>query len=123
MVWLVIARLTVRWLRFSAWRERLGWPGVATAEQEQFACRLGRHVERAASRLPGTSKCLPQAMALSWLLRAQGVPHSLELLIRPRTARGGLDDLHALVRCNKQIVLGLLSGPWIAVLVRPATHP
>ena len=118
---LLLARAMVRCLRFAVWRDRLGLPGVADAVQEQLAQRLGRHVERAAARLPGTSKCLPQAMALSWMLRSRRIPHHLELMIRPQQARGGVDDLHAMVRCNRRIVLGNLPGSWIEMLVLPFT--
>ena len=121
LVLLLLARAMVRCLRFAVWRARLGWSGAADLTQEQLAQQLGRHVERAAARLPGTSKCLPQAMALSWMLRSRRVPHRLELMVRPQQARGGLDDLHAMVRCNRRTVLGHLPGPWIELLVLPFT--
>ena len=116
---LVVARLLVRRARFSSWRAHLGLAGTADRAQALEARQLGRHVERAASRLPGTSKCLPQAMALSWMLRARQIPHQVALMVRPMAARGGLDDLHAMVRCGDQIVLGNISGPWIETLVLP----
>ena len=116
---LVLARLLVRFAQFSSWRSRLGWPGSANAGQEAFARRLARHVERAATRLPGASRCLSQAMALSWMLRAQRVPHSVALMVRPKESRGGTDDLHAMVRCGAAIVLGNLPGPWIETLALP----
>lgn len=122
MILLVIARLTVRHRRFASWRSRLGLAGSANQAQELIAQQLARHVERAAGRLPGTSKCLPQAMTLSWMLRARGVPHSLALLARPEIKRGGPDDLHAMLRCNSRIVLGNLPGPWIEMLALPFTE-
>ena len=116
-----IARVLVRYARFSAWRGRLGWSGSTDPAQQQRARQLARHVERAAGRLPGTSKCLPQAMALSWLLRERRIPHHVALLVRPAAQRGGLDDLHAMVRCNDAIILGNLPGPWIETLILPLT--
>ena len=121
MALLAIARFLVRYARFAGWRTRLGLPGSANSAQELVAQRLGRHVERAARRLPGTSKCLPQAMALSWMLRARRIPHSVVLMVRPAAQRGGLDDLHAMVRCTDAIVMGNLPGPWIETLVLPLT--
>ena len=119
MALLAIARLLVRQARFDRWRSRLGLAGVADPEQALLARQLGRHVERAASRLPGISKCLPQAMALSWMLRARRIPHSVVLMVRPEAARGGSDDLHAMVRCGSRILLGNIPGPWIETLVLP----
>lgn len=119
IAWLTVARLLVRHVRFASWRSRLGLTGEASPAQVLLTRQLGRHVERAASRLPGTSKCLPQAMALSWMLRARQIPHQVTLMVRPMAARGGLDDLHAMVRCGDQIVLGNISGPWIETLVLP----
>ena len=119
MVLLAIARVLVRRVRFAAWRARLGWRGLTAPAQELHARRLARHVERAAGRLPGTSKCLPQAMALSWMLRALRIPHCVALMARPAAQRGGVDDLHAMVRCGDAIILGNLPGPWIEMLVLP----
>ena len=119
MALLVLARALVRLARFDAWHSRLGLPGSADANQQALARRLARHVERAAARLPGTSKCLPQAMALSWMLRVRGVPHSVALMVRPQEARGGSDDLHAMIRCGEDVVLGKIPGPWIETLVLP----
>ena len=119
MVLLAIARVLVRYARFAMWRGRLGFAGSADPDEMLSARKLGRHVERAAKRLPGTSKCLPQAMALSWTLRAQRVPHCVVLMARPASARGGVDDLHAMVRCDGEIILGNLPGPWIEMLVLP----
>ena len=119
MVLVGSARVLVRHARFAAWRARLGWPGRADPAQDLRARRLARHVERAAGRLPGTSKCLPQAMALSWLLRGLRIPHRVALMARPASARGGVDDLLAMVRCGDAIILGNLPGPGIEMLVLP----
>ena len=119
MALLALARVLVRYARFASWRGRLGLGGTAGPAQVLMARKLGRHVERAASRLPGTSKCLPQAMALSWMLRARHFPHCVALMVRPAAARSGSDDLHAMVRCGDQTVLGNIPGPWIETLVLP----
>ena len=119
MVLLAIARALVRHARFAMWRPRLGFAGTADPAEMISARKLGRHVERAANRLPGTSKCLPQAMALSWMLRRRHIPHQVVLMARPASARGGVDDLHAMVRCADEIIIGNLPGPWIEMLVLP----
>lgn len=119
MALLAAARLLINHVGFDRWRSRLGLAGIAGPAQQATAQRLGRHVERAAGRLPGTSKCLPQAMALSWMLRARHFPHCVALMVRPAAARSGSDDLHAMVRCGDQTVLGNIPGPWIETLVLP----
>ena len=108
------ARLLIAALPFRFWRERLG--GRASAAQPadaEAARRLAAQVERAAWRLPLVVKCLPQAMALSWLLRAAGMPHTLVFAVRPPGHRDGSDDLHAWVEVADRIVLGDLPGPWL----------
>ena len=121
MALLAAARLLITYVRFDRWRSRLGLAGIASPAQQAAAQRLGRHVERAADRLPGTSKCLPQAVALSWMLRARRIPHNLVMMVRPAAARGGSDDLHAVIRCGNHIVLGNIPGPWIETLALPFT--
>ncbi len=116
---LILARGLVRLVRFSWWRGTLGLAGEARESQQADAIRLARHVERAASRLPGTSRCLPKAVALSRLLRARGVPHRVVLAIRPKSRRGGADDLHAWVTSGNRTILGELPGPWLTVLDLP----
>ena len=119
MLALVWSRLLVRRVKFARWRGALGLAGEADPAQQQDALLLGRHVERAAARLPGTAKCLPQALALSWMLRRRGIAHRVVLMVRPRQQRGGIDDLHAMVHCGARVALGELPGPWIETLVLP----
>ncbi len=110
---LCLARLAVAWLPFSLWRGWLGLNGPAVPDAASEALRMALHVERAATRLPFPTLCLPRAMALSWVLLRRGIAHQLVIAARPAGQRGGTDDLHAWVEAGGQIVLGALPGPWL----------
>ncbi len=120
MVVLAAARVVVLGVRFERWRDSLGLGGDETRDVQARARRLAIHVERAAARLPGSSKCLPQAVALSWMLRSRALAHRLVVAVRPQDSRGEADDLHAMIACGNRIVLGNLPGPWVWVLVLPS---
>ena len=117
MALLLCARALVAAIPFGRWRGRLGSRlGEAAPSDPRAVRRLAGQVERAAWRLPLATKCLPRAMALSWLLRRAGQPHSVTLAVRPPDHRGSADDLHAWVSAGDTIVLGDVPGPWLTVL-------
>ena len=114
---LVKARLAIAALPFERWRTSLGGPTLPnpnTALAE--AMIIASHVEWAARRLPFETKCLPRAMALSWLLRREGIGHALVLAARPADMRGSADDLHAWVEVAEKILIGDIPGPWVETL-------
>ena len=117
MALLLAARLLVAAVPFRIWR---GWLGGQTQAQDRVdmpvARRLAVQIERGAWRLPVTIKCLPQAMALSWLLQRAGLAHAIVFAVRPPGHRDGRDDLHAWVEVGAEIVLGDLPGPWLRML-------
>ena len=114
MVLLLAARALIAAVPFRIWRAWLGGQAQAKLPADaQAARRLAAQVERAAWRLPLVIKCLPQSMALSWLLRSAGMPHTLVFAVRPPAHRDGSDDLHAWVEVADRIVLGELPGPWL----------
>ena len=117
---LALARLLVAAAPFARWRGRLGLAGEAAPEQHRLARQLAGHVERGAWRLGLPLKCLPRAMALSWMLRRRGIAHRLVMAARPQSDRGGADEaLHAWVECADETVLGALDGPWLEVFAAP----
>lgn len=117
MALLCVAWLLIWLLPFRLWRDRLG---LSSGRSDPAQARhLARHIERAVQRLPFHAKCLPQAMTLSWLLRAARVAHTIKLAARPAALRGGDDDLHAWVECGGHIVIGDLPGPWVVTLSLP----
>lgn len=98
---------------FRRWRGRLGLAdGGGLVPDIDRARWLARRVERAATRLRLPVKCLPRAMALSWLLRREGIAHCVAIAIRPAPMRDGADSLHAWVEAGDEVVLGQLPGPW-----------
>jgi Transglutaminase-like superfamily len=112
--WLILARLLVAGPRLGRWRRWLG--PVAThplADPPNAADRrLAAAVQRAAARLHGESKCLPQAMALHWMLRRRLRPSQLVIAALPGTERGGLDSLHAWIEAGGEILIGALDQPF-----------
>lgn len=113
MVWLIMARLMIARVPFGRWRGWLGVPIAAEAgdpslrlDKNLVRRRLSRAVVRAAARLPGSSRCLPQAMALQWMLRRRGLGGAIHLGVLPGDKRGGLDDLHAWVTHADEVLVG-----------------
>ena len=111
---MLAARLLVTALPFHLWRNWLGGKANAPNRADVPAARrLAAQIERAASLLPFTIKCLPQAMALSWLLQQASLGHSIVFAGRPAGHRAGRDDLHAWVEVGTDVLLGDLPGPWL----------
>jgi len=114
MVLLGIARILVAAVPFERWRGTLGSSNGAAAKAESR--RLAAQIEWAARRSAFSSKCLPRAMALSWLLRAKGIRHEVVFGVRPAELRKPDDALHAWVEIDSQILIGDLPGPWLQTL-------
>lgn len=119
MVALSAARLLIETVPFNRWRDLLG-STAGEADQlpamKERAQRLAAHVEWAATKLPFATKCLPRAMALSWMLRRQRLAHAMVLAVRPADRRQSPDALHAWVELDGQKIMGDLPGPWIEFL-------
>lgn len=113
MALLCRARLLVAMVPFSRWRGSLGGAGPARLPEARHSAKV---IEWAAARLPFASKCLPRAMALSWMLRRAGVGHTVVVAARPADSRGSDDDLHAWVEVGGERILGDLPGPWVETL-------
>lgn len=120
MALLIAARLLIARVPFRVWRGWLGGPALHEPSDPQpngdaqiTGRRLAAQVERAAWRLPFEVKCLPRAMALSWLLTHERIPHAVVVAVRPPGHRGDGDDLHAWVEHGGAIILGDLPGPWL----------
>lgn len=108
------AQLLVNWVPFKHWRHGLGYQVEVGADpREEEARQLAADVKWAATRLPFETKCLPRAMALSWLLRRRQVGHAVVIAVRPNQLRQSPDALHAWVEVESETILGELPGPWI----------
>jgi hypothetical protein len=112
------ARLLIATTPFARWRDTLGGaanhptPEAALAD----ALRFARHVEWAAKLLPFSTKCLPRAMALSWMLRSARIGHAIIFAVRPAAQRRSDDQPHAWVEIAGETIIGDLPGPWVETL-------
>jgi len=114
MVLLCWARFLVEWVPLPRWRETVGLD-AKTGPLPNDAWRLAAQVERAAARLPFATRCLPRAMALSWLLRRAAIGHALVIAARPAALRDSTDALHAWVEIDGTRLIGDIPGPWIEI--------
>ena len=123
MAGLCLARMLVAAVPFGWWRGRLGGPaGSRAAGDPAWSRKLAAHVDRGADRLVFPVRCLPRAMALSWMLRRRRIGHALVVAIRPPGQRRADDRLHAWIEADGTIVLGDLPGPWIELLRIPGVN-
>jgi hypothetical protein len=114
MALLCRARLLIAWVPLRRWRNTLGstagLPSLADARQ------LARQVERAATWLPFETKCLPRAMALSWMMHRKRMAHTVVIAVRSPDRRDAPDALHAWLEVDGVKIIGDLPGPWIETL-------
>ena len=96
--------------------DRLGYVNSDIKADPAGARKLAADVEWAARRLPFGTKCLPRAMALSWMLRGKSLPNTVVIAVRPNQLRQSPDALHAWVEVEGETILGELPGPWIETL-------
>lgn len=109
------AQLLVISVPFRRWRRSLGL-AAESADRPidlNLARRLAADVEWAAKRLPWAIRCLPRAMALSWMMRRRHIDHVVVIAVRPSGSRNAPDALHAWVEAAGEKVIGNLPGPWI----------
>jgi hypothetical protein len=111
------AQLLVRSIPFQRWQGSLGYSATSDQLADSVeARRLAADVEWAAKRLPFATKCLPRAMALSWMLRRRQIGHATVIAVRPDQLRQSPDALHAWVEVNRERIFGNLPGQWIETL-------
>lgn len=119
IAFLIRARVTVSAVPFARWRNSLGLSSQAAINSLdvslKVARRLAGQVERAAVRLPLSTKCLPRAAALSWILRRKRIAHAVVFAVRPKGLQDK-DSLHAWVEVGGAKIIGELDGPWIETL-------
>lgn len=115
---LVAAKLLIALLPLRLWRLSLGRAagGPSTEPAVADATRLAWHVGRAVQRLPIEAKCLPQAMALSWMLGRRHMAHSVVFGVRLPGRPPSDDNLHAWVEMDGRNLLGAQPDEWQEVL-------
>jgi hypothetical protein len=109
--WLLVALAPLK-----CWRDSLGFAAAGEKSEPEAARLLAAQVGRAASRLPFHSKCLPRAMATSWVLRRKRIAHSVVIAARPPGGDPGEDALHAWLEADGVVLVGELPGPWREIL-------
>lgn len=116
MTYVVMARFLVRFVPFFRWRGSVGQlvePAAALAGNAtsvgmpalSAASATVRLIDRACARLPGTSRCLPRAVALRWMLRRQPLT-LLTVIAFSKVSRVGDDAYHAWVECGGEMLIG-----------------
>ena len=115
------AQLAIAALPFGWWRKTVGQDGDSQAGRTvndglKQALALAAVVERAADRLPMSTKCLPRSITLSWMLRRKGIGHAMVFAVRPADLRSSNDALHAWIEVQGRKVIGDLPGPWLETL-------
>ncbi|MCL6697382.1 lasso peptide biosynthesis B2 protein [Sphingomonas sp. NSE70-1] len=124
MMALCAARLLIGSFLFERWRHSLGRSsGSGPGSDTGLARTLAANVDWAARRIPFPTKCLPRAMALSWMLRRRQIDHAVVFAVRPEAERRFADPLHAWVEVAGEIVIGDLPGPWVETLRLGAGNP
>lgn len=112
-LFLLLARLLVKYVPMRYWRRRLvtarepestGVP-PPHAPDRRLPRRVARVVRRAAHHVPFPAVCLPQAMTLQWMLRRRGVGSCLVLGARRKAHCPGL-DFHAWLTVGGECVIG-----------------
>ena len=104
---LLVARLLVKHVRMRRWRRWLilvEAPGP-DAPKRRLSRRTARILRRIARHAPFSAVCLPQAMALQWMLRRRGVASRLIFGARRSAEDAGL-DFHAWLTVGGRCVIG-----------------
>ncbi|QQN72905.1 lasso peptide biosynthesis B2 protein [Croceicoccus sp. YJ47] len=110
---LAAARLFIGLVPFANWKTMLGTPVAhdrevarparSDADERMHGCRTA--IRRGARYVPGAI-CLPQAMALQWMLSRRKLPSVLTIGFLPGAAVDTEDRLHAWIRSWRGIEIG-----------------
>lgn len=131
MMQLALAVMLVRWIPMRKWRGWLGSMQVAPAKPShsadpailKIAYGHALHVLRAASHLPFTVKCLPQAMVLQWQLGRRHIGSQLVIAMLKAGHSAAADPYHAWVELEGVILLGNCERSDYAVLMTLSNQP
>lgn len=129
MALLAAARVLIRFVPMGRWQHLLGdrqAADEATVKVNESSGDLPANdadrvracvaaVRRASWHMPA-SICLPQAIALQWMLSRRSIASSLNIGILPSARRGTRDDLHAWVVWADRVVLGDSGGAHTTLL-------
>nr|WP_275588750.1 lasso peptide biosynthesis B2 protein [Croceicoccus hydrothermalis] len=110
---LAAARIFIALVPFASWKTMLGTPVAhdrvvarparSDADDRIRGCRAA--IRRGAAYVPGAI-CLPQAMALQWMLSRRKLPSVLTIGFLPGAAEDTEDRLHAWITSWRGIEIG-----------------
>lgn len=110
---LIIAIALVKLVPLRIWRRTLGYVGLdhggslAIADESwRLATYWRRRIDRAASYLPMTVKCLPRAMVMQWLMHRRYLPSQLVIAVHKKGQPPGGDRFHAYVILGDHFLIG-----------------
>ena len=117
------ARLGIRLLSIQRLRSLLAGPAaqnLTSVSAEETSGRVAWAVSAVASRLPGRTSCLIEALAVEAMLRRRGHECELRLGVPPASAANAGFAAHAWIESEGQVVIGAVSGlDEYAVFSRP----
>lgn len=125
MAFVIAARLLIRFVPLSRWSRLLGESGPAHRRPESMETsgallpqpvrECAAAVRRASWRLPATL-CLPQAVALQWMLARRSMGSTVIVGFLPSAKSGTADALHAWLSYDGIIVIGDSGGRHASLL-------
>ncbi|TYL36441.1 hypothetical protein CV102_22730 [Natronococcus pandeyae] len=106
IIWLVLARFTLRWAPVRWISQLLGWIDYMTDTNKKEIVsveRIGWAVRTAADRLPGRTTCFARAIAGYSLLARHGHRPQFRIGVTQTTDRM---EAHAWIECENEPVIG-----------------
>ena len=104
---LTLARFLIARVPMRLWRSSLGRVAQEiTPGETRPVSPLARAIDRAATRLPGETVCLPRAMAMQWMMRRRGLASALVFGMDRAQPLDTVPALHAWVEAGGRVVIG-----------------
>lgn len=110
------ARLLVWAFPFKYWVKLIGQPMSSSTTYQQHQInpknlqRIQWAVKSAAYRVPWQAVCLPQAMAVKWMLKFRGQASKLHLGLKPDPEQNNKLTAHAWLECGPETTSNTVSN-------------
>ena len=112
------ARIKVLGVPVRNWRGTLEDEAGPAVQDAAMVAAIGLEIERAARNLPGTSKCLPLALAARTMLSRRSI--ASELMLGVRRSEAGIPAFHAWLKVGDTFVTGACDESEYSPLTRAA---
>ena len=103
---LLVARILVQYVPMRFWRYHVDTSADSTPAPLRVPRKVGWIVRKVARRLPFRARCLPQAMAVQWMLRRRAIRSRLVFGARRGTAPKTTLEFHAWLIAGGECVIG-----------------